>query len=363
MPADTGLITEPACHQEESMSTTAHRAATVPAEWRPRPEDELLHVPFGDESLPWKETWYITLRDDAINANISMHMTVSANRSPATRCSVSVAQGNRSVSEVVRTEGTHNEHTVGNELARLDMVNLSWDSDHELRWRGTLSDVEFDLTLKGKHLAPLWDTMFPGYYATGKTGQVYCHTEQVITAQGTMRWRDGAELPFSGFGWRDRGWGRRKTQLMWNTGWDLLAAVLPDDSVFSVIALRNHEIAADAPMPVAGWWSDEHSLAPCIGGTYHKDDTAYPRRFDLDFLDGRRLTGEQVRRTGTVVTSMQEAEVGPEASGVAASMRDHYAIFRDGDAREFPLFTQNGYIHKVDVFRGARFVYALPPDR
>jgi hypothetical protein len=337
--------------------------ASIPAEWKPKPEDELLHEPFGDASLPWKETFYISLRDDAINANINMHMTVSANRSPNTRAAVGVAQGNSQVIQVCREDGQHSEKSIGNSMTHLEIVNLSWDSDHEIRWVADLDEVSFDLTLKGKHFAPLWDTMFKGFYATGESGQVYCHTEQVITATGTMTWKaDGKELPFTGFGWRDRGWGRRKTQLMWNTGWDLVSAVLPDDSVFSFIALRSHELPEPAPMPVAGWYSDATTLTPLVGGTYYKEATACPMAYDLQFENGLTLKGELVRPTGRVAVAMQEAEVGPESPGVAATMQDYYAMFRDPEGREFPVMTQNGYIHKVDVFRGAQFIRAgVPP--
>src|ERR1700756_1268239 len=140
------------------MSTTLQRPASIPEEWLPRPEDELLHEPFGDDSLPWKETFFLTVRDDAINANINMHMTVSANRPPATRCAVGVAQGNQSIIEVLRSDGTHDDRQIGNELARLEVINLSWDPNHQLRWVGTLPQVDFELTLRGKHFAPLWDT-------------------------------------------------------------------------------------------------------------------------------------------------------------------------------------------------------------
>lgn len=337
--------------------------ASIPAEWKPKPEDELLHEPFGDASLPWKETFYLSLRDDAINANINMHMTVSANRRPDTRAAVGVAQGNHQVIQVCREDGQHSEKSIGNSMTRLEVGHLSWDSDHEVRWVGDLDEVSFDLTIRGKHFAPLWDTMFKGFYATGESGQVYCHTEQVITATGTMTWKaDGKELPFSGFGWRDRGWGRRKTQLMWNTGWDLVSAVLPDDSVFSFIALRSHELPEPAPMPVAGWYSDATTLTPLVGGTYHKQATACPMAYDLQFENGLTLKGELVRPTGRVAVAMQEAEIGPDAPGVAATMQDYYALFRDDQGREFPLFSQNGYIHKVDVFRGAQFIRAgVPP--
>ncbi|MGQ0632825.1 MAG: hypothetical protein ACT4P1_17555 [Sporichthyaceae bacterium] len=335
--------------------------STIPAEWKPKPTDELLHVPFGDESLPWKETFYISLYDHAANANVNMHMTVSANRTPNTRAAVGVTQGNHSVIQVCREDGAHSEKSIGNSMTRLEIVNLSWDSNHEVRWVGELDEVSFDLTLRGKHFAPLWDTMFEGFYARGSddgaSGQVYCHTEQVVVAEGTLTWKaDGKIVPFNGFGWRDRGWGRRKTQLMWNTGWDLVSAVLPDDSVFSFIALRSHELPEPAPMPVSGWYSDATSLSPLVTGWYHKEATACPMAYHLEFDNGVVLDGSVVRPAGRVAVAMQEAEVGPEAPGVAATMQDYYAIFTDASGAEFPVFSQNGYIHKVDVFRGAQFI-------
>ncbi|HEX4107370.1 MAG TPA: hypothetical protein VHX88_04505 [Solirubrobacteraceae bacterium] len=335
--------------------------SSIPPDWHPRPEDELLHEPYGDESFPWKETWFISLCDATIGANLTMHMTRSANRSPSTRCCIAAAQGNRMTDQIVRADGTHDEHHVGNQLSRLENINLSWDSNHKLRWIGTLDDLEFDLILTGQHFAPLWDTMFHGYYATGKTdGQFYCHTEQVIIAEGTLKWKGEKELPFKGIGWRDRGWGRRKTQAMWDSGWDLLAAVMPDESVWSIIALRSHEFSKEEPQPVAGWYSDATSLSPCTGGVYHKDSNMWPRHVELEFLDGHRIVGDQVRRAGTVVTSMQEAEVSPESPGFAASMRDHYAIMADDQGREFLMFSQCGVNHKVDAFRNPQFIYREP---
>ena len=338
-------------------------AYSFPAEWLPRPEDELLHVPFGDESLPWKETFYISVRDDASNANICMHMTVSSNRTPRTRCAVSVLQGSHSTIQVVRSEGTQNDKRIGNELSWLEMVNLSWDSNHELRWIGQLDEVEFDLTLKGQHLAPLWDTMFKGYFATCKTGQVYCHAEQVVTATGFLRWKGGKEVPFSGFGWRDRGWGRRKTELMWNTGWDVVAGILPDSSAFSFMALRSHELPEPAPMPVAGWWTDGATLAPLVGGAYHKEATACPKHIELEFANGHRVVADVVRPTGRVAVAMQESEFGPGAAGIAATMQDYCAIFAEPNGQQFSVWSQNGYVHKVDVFRGAQFIHAGSPPR
>jgi hypothetical protein len=344
------------------MSTIETLPAHVPAEWRPKPQDELLHEPFGDESLPWKETFFITLHDVSNGLSINMHQTVSANRAPDTRQAIGVSQGLRNISVVCREDGTHTDTQIGNSQSRLEMINLSWDSDHELRWVGDTGEASWDLVLKGKHWAPLWDTMFKGFYATGTVdGQVYRHTEQIITATGTIAWAAEQPQQFAGVGWRDRGWGRRKTQLMWNSGWDLMGAVLPDDSVFAIIALRSHELPEPAPQPVAGWWSSADTLTPCVGGYLHKEATAVPLRYELHFENGHRIAAEFVRQSGRVAVAMQESEVGPNAPNWATGFHDLYCVFRDEDGNEFPVFHQQGYVHKVDAFRGAQFIHAGNP--
>ncbi len=334
----------------------------VPKEWLPKPEDEYVHVPTGDESFPWKDTFFVAAHDPSTNACVNMHLTVSANRFPDTRCAVGVSQGNRSVSRVCREDGTHDTKSVGNSLARLEFGNLTWGPDHELRWVADLEEVEFDLTLKGRHWAPLWDTMFKGYYSSGDVdGQFYSHLEQIVTLEGTLRWKDGEPQHFSGFGWRDRGWGRRKTQLMWNSGWDLMSAVLPDGSAFSVIGLRQHELPEPAPMPIAGWWTDGTTLTPLVGGQWHKEATTLPLRYDLEFANGHRIAAEFVRLNGRVQVAMQESEPGPEAPNWAVAMIDMFSTLRDADGNEFPVFSEQGFTHKVDVLRGAQFIHAGNP--
>lgn len=344
--------------------------ASIPAAWKPKPEDELLHVPRGDESLPWKETFFFTLRDPERNTNLAMHMTVSENRSPNTRITLGVAQGNNISLQTCREDGTHNEKQIGNAMARLEIVNLSWDSDHELRFLADNADVSVDLTVKGKHFAPLWDTMFDGFFAKGSAdgsiGQFYSHAEQVVVAEGTITWKnDGQARPFSGFGWRDRGWGRRKTQLMWNTGWDLVGGVLPDDSVFTFMALRSHEIPEPAPLPVAGWFADATTLSPLVGGFYHKEATMAPLEYRLEFENGRVIEAHVVRPTGRMATALQEAEFGvPGMPNITPNMMDWYALMRDPNGNEFEIFTQCATMHRLDVFQGAQFIRpGHPPIR
>ncbi|KLL10046.1 hypothetical protein [Protofrankia coriariae] len=341
-------------------TTTTGYANVVPPAWRPDPSDERLHQPTGDSDWPWKDTWFFSMRDEASNQMLNMHITISANRNPPTRVSVTVADGVHAVTHVRRDEG-HNSHDhVGNSLASLDLVHLSGDSDHELLWHGDLPEVSFEITVRGKHFASYWDEMFPAYYAVGKDGQKYSHYEQVVTGTGWIQWKGRDKVPFDGIGWRDRGWGRRKTEKMFNTGFDLLAGVLPDDSVFSLIALRSHEVAQEAPMPIAGWRSDATTLAPATGGLYWKDAMAWPARLRLDFLDGYHLDATLVRLSPSMQMAWHDAEPEPEGSGLAHAVRDHYAVFSDAEGRPFTLFTQHGYIHKVDVFRGGEFKYVLP---
>ena len=131
-----------------------------------------------------------------------------------------------------------------------------------------------------------------------------------------------------------------------------------------VQAQRSHELPAPAPMPIAGWYSDGQTLTPLVGGYYHKEATAAPKAYHLVFDNGVELHGDLVRPTGRVAVAMQESEVGPEAPNIAATTQDYYAVFRDVAEREFGLFSQNGYIRKVDVFRGGQFIRpGHPPVR
>jgi hypothetical protein len=331
----------------------------VPAAWVPDPADERLHVPEGDPSLPWKDTWYLSLRDEDSDQTLNLHLTISANRTPPVRVGVSAACGGRLTTEVLRDGGLgDDEGGVGNELSSLELVHLSADSDHELRWVGDLPEVTFDITVKGRHHAVNWDTMFAGFYPTGKEGHRYSHYEQLVAGEGWVQWRGEERRPFSGTGWRDRGWGRRKTEKTFNTSIDLVGAVLPDDSVFSLISMRSNEIAADAAMPVAGWRADGRSLVPAVGGTYHKDSMAWPAFLELEFLDGYVLRATTIRRGPSIPTPWHDAE--PEGSGYAHNLRDYYALMQDASGRAFTCFSNYGDVHKVDVLRDTQFLYLDP---
>lgn len=330
----------------------------IPPAWIPAPSDERLHTPTGDPSFPWKDTWYTSMRDEATDQTINMHMTVSENRTPPTRVGISVAQGGKVLTEVQRDEGQNTDDRAGNSLGHLEWIELREDSSHTLRWVGNLSQVSFEITITGKHYASLWDTMFPGYYATGKFGHQYSHYEQLIAGSGWVQWKGQERVPFNGTGWRDRGWGRRKTESTFNTGIDLVGGILPDDSTFSVIALRSNEVPEGDPMPVAGWRSATNTLVPAVAGLYYKDSMAWPARLELKFLDGYEFTAKTVRRASSVAAAWHDAE--PELSGLAHNLRDYYAVMEDGEGREFTCFSNHGNIHKVDVFREGAFKYIEP---
>lgn len=322
----------------------------------PQPEDELVHAPAGDESLPWKDTWYFSLLDEAAGIHLAMHMTVSANRVPDTRVAVGIRDGARERVLVRRVDGTHTAGAIGNDLARLEVVHLSWDSAHELRWCCQADDVAFAISVRGVHFAPDWDAMFPGFNPSGKLGHSYAHTEQVIRGEGWIRWRGEERRPVTGFGWRDRGWGRRKTEATFGSGYDLVGGILPDGSAFAFQAMRNIETAQAERQPVAGFLTDERSLVPAVGGIYYKDSMSFPARLDLEFADGRRVTGNQVRRLSTLGTPFHEAE--PERSGIAHGARDYYAALVDPGGAEFAVFSNEGHMLRADVTRDARFFSA-----
>jgi hypothetical protein len=325
------------------------------------PEDERLHTPVGDESLPWKETFYFSAYDETAGIHLAMHMTISANRSPDTRVAIGVRDRGHEAVVIRREDGKSRGDILGNSLAWLEIVNLSWDSNHELRWRAEAGEFSFDLKVTGVHLAPNFNAMFPDVYPSGRSGFTYSHTEQLIRLEGTLRWADGTERAVNAFGWRDRGWGRRKSELTFGTGWDLLGAILPDGTVFAFTAMRNVEHGEDAPLPAYGFHSDSETIVPAVGGRYWKDSMCFPFLLDLEFAGGRRVTGHQVRRVSTLGVPMHEAE--HEHLAIAVAGRDYYAVLEDPDGNEFCVFSTAGHGILADVTRNAKFFYdpALVP--
>ena len=321
--------------------------------WRPDPSDELLHQPRGDESLPWKDTWYFSLVDADAQVHLAMHMTVTAGQH--TR----VAVGMRDLagqSLAVRTEAGHADSgSIGNSLARLDIENLSWDGDHRLRWTANTPEFEFDVTVRGVHFAPLFDTMFPGVNPIGVDGYSYSHTEQVITGDGVVKRQQGPERRISAMGWRDRGWGRRVNELAFGTGYDLVAGILPDGSAFALSAMRNVEHAPDAPLPIYGFLTDAAGAVPAVGGIYFKDSMSYPARLGLEFAGGRRIDAEQVGHLSTLSVPFHDAQ--PERFGIAVNARDYYAAMADPTGSTFAVFSNEGHAMRSDVTGGGRFFH------
>lgn len=320
-----------------------------------KPDDELPHAPEGDETLPWKDTWYFSIWDPASGTHVAMHMTVSANRSPDTRVAVGLRSGAHERVVVCREQGRRSRDAVGNRLAWIEPVHLSWGADHALRWRCQSEEFDFDLDIRGVHLAPDFHALFPGANPSGKLGHSYSHTEQVIRAEGRVRWKGEGETRISGFGWRDRGWGRRKNDVTFATGYDLVAAILPDGSAFAFTAMRNIEHGPDAPVAVYGFRADAQNVTPATEGVYFKDSQSFPSHLDLVFADGSRVTGDRVRLGSTLGTPFHDAE--PELSGIAVAARDHYAVFATPGGQAFGVFSNEGHAHRANVTRDGKFFH------
>lgn len=325
------------------------------AELRCKPEDEFPHVPQGDDSLPWKDTWYFSAWDADADLHLAMHMTVSANRRPDTRVAIGARLNGRERVVVCREDGYRDERRVGNRLAGIEALHLSWDAQHRLRWHGETAELAFDLVVTGLHLAADFHALFPGVNPSGQQGHSYSHTEQVIRAEGRVQWKAEPERAFKGLGWRDRGWGRRKNDLTFATGYDLVAALLPDGSAFALSAMRNVEHAADAPLPVYGFHATAATISPAIGGIYYKDSLSFPTELDLQFADGSCVRGRQLAPGSTLGTPFHDAE--PQLSGIAVAARDAYARFADAEGRPFIVFSNEGHAHRANVTRDAKFFY------
>jgi hypothetical protein len=320
------------------------------------PEHERLHTPVGDESLPWKDTFYFSALDEPARIHVGMHMTISANRTPDTRIAVGVRDGGRERVVVRRETGVNTDERLGNSLAHIELVHISWDEHHRLRWVCACDEFSFDLTVAGIALAPNFNAMFPDVYPAGdKSGYCYSHTEQLIRAMGTLRWADGTERAVAATGWRDRGWGRRKTEMTFGVGWDLLGGVLPDGTTFAFTAMANVDHDPGAPLPAYGFHRDGTEIVPAVGGRYLKDSLSFPYAVDLEFAGGRHVVGRQVRRASQLGVPIHEAE--HDRAPIAVVACDYYAVLADPKGKEFPVFSNQGHSILADVTRSARFFY------
>jgi hypothetical protein len=336
---------------------TSTHVTGVPAAWVPRPSDEFLHRRDGDSALPWKETWFVGAYDLANGFALSLHMTISPERAEDTRVAVAVRLGALEALEVCVEAGLDDHDVFGNTLAQLHVVRSSWNSDHELGLVGAVDGCSFDLTLSGHHWATLWDTMFPGFYQSGRSSShSYGHAEQSLAFSGTVGWADGEPTAVSGWGWRDRGWGRRRSTSSFSAGYDMVNGVLADGGVFTLMAFRNPDLPVDAPLPLGGWYSDESTLVPAVAGTFWKDSVGWPERVDLSFSDGRTLRSRMHRRHFSIAVPFHDAA--HELVSAGHGIRDYFAEMVDSDGAVFPVHANSGHLHLANVTASSTFVFA-----
>jgi hypothetical protein len=342
-------------------AVSSTNVAGVPAAWVPRASDEFLHQPDGDPGMPWKETWFVGAYDLANGFALSLHMTVSPERPDDTRVAVAVRLGARE-GLGVRTEAGCSDHDVfGNSLAQLRVVHSSWNSDHELQLVGDVDGCSFDLVLRGNHWATLWDTMFPGFYQSGQTSShSYGHAEQSLSFSGTVGWSGAEPTAVDGWGWRDRGWGRRRSTSSFSAGYDMVDGVLADGGVFTLMAFRNPDLPADSPLPLGGWYSNDSTLVPAVSGTFWKDSIGWPERIELTFADGRAFRSRLHRRHFSIAVPFHDAA--HELVSAAHGIRDYFGELIDSDGAVFPMHANSGHMHVANVTASSTFVFADPAE-
>lgn len=336
--------------------TAAPLRTRTPTAWLPRPTDEFLHAVTGDPALPWKETWFVNVCDLGAGFALSLHLTVSPERSPSTRVAIAARLGGRETVEVRVAAAVPGDDVFGNELAELRALHSSFDSAHRLRLVGRTAECSFDVELRGQHSATLWSTMFPGFYQSGDASEhSYDHIEQSLTFAGRFGWDGEEPVEVSGTGWRDRGWGRRRSTSSFAAGYDMVNGALADGSVFTLMAFRNPDLGAAEPLPLGGWFADAATLTPAVAGRFWKDSIGWPTNVDLKFADGRSLELTLRQRHFSIAVPFHDAahDVVPAAHGI----RDFFATFTDGDGRPATVHANSGHLHLANVTASARFVY------
>lgn len=338
--------------------TTAHLA--VPVRWLPRPEDEFLHPHVGNSAFPWKETWFVNVHDLAAGFALSLHLTVSPERSPSTRVAIAARLGARETVQVLVADAAPGDGVFGNALAELQVLHSSFDSDHRLRLVGRTEECSFDVELRGQHWATLWSTMFPGFYQAGEASEhSYDHIEQSLTFSGRFAWDGEGPVAVAGTGWRDRGWGRRRSTSSFAAGYDMVNGALADGSVFTLMAFRKPDLTPADPLPLGGWFADASSLTPAVAGRFWKDSIGWPTNLDLTFANGRSLELTLRQRHFSIAVPFHDAahDVVPEAHGI----RDFFATFADADGNPATVHANSGHLHLANVTAASRFIYDPVP--
>lgn len=336
--------------------TTADLRA-VPREWVPNPSDEFLHELVGDAALPWKETWFVNVHDLDAGFALSLHMTISPEKTPSTRVAIAARLGARETVQVAVGDRAPGEAVFGNAMASLEVVHSSFDSAHHLRLVGRTDDCSFSFDVRGHHWATLWSTMFPGFYQSGSdSSHSYDHVEQSVTFAGQFAWHDEAPVEVSGGGWRDRGWGRRRSTSSFSAGYDMVNGALSDGSVFTLMAFRNPDVPIDAPLPLSGWLSSPDTLTPAVSGRFWKDSIGWPTHVDLTFADGRAIELTLRQRRFSIAVPFHDAahEVIADAHGI----RDYFATFTDADGALATVHANSGHMHLANVTANAQFLWA-----
>jgi hypothetical protein len=139
----------------------------------------------------------------------------------------------------------------------------------------------------------------------------------------------------------------------------MVNGVLPNGGVFTLMAFRNPDIRADAPLPLGGWYTDRAALTPAIDGRFWKDSTGWPSVVDLTFADGTAFRSTLKRRLFSIAVPFHDAV--PELAPEAHSIRDYFAEFEDEDGQTFPVHANSGHMHLANVTANARFVTADAP--
>lgn len=324
----------------------------------PAPEDEMPHVPSGlNDELPWKDTYWFGFRDDTADVTAAVHLTVSANRQPGLRATVSLRRGREQVQRTVLVVPERTADSVGCPLVTLKVLDGTWDTRKHLVLTIDTGEVSGTFELRGRHFGPNLALLCPGLIPSASSVQLAAHVEQGLAVTGHLDWA-GDRIAFNGYGHRDRSWGYRKSDGMSLMGYVFAGLHLPDATI-GFLSWQDPSATSADPLPIGVWIADDSGVRAAVDGWYRRQPDGRPDSCGFHLPDGSVIEVARLQPTAEVFYAYHEPEFDGPAIGTLC-LDQHVK----GESLRGPVqgLFNHGMPFMADVLRNARFCAASGPQ-
>ena len=322
----------------------------------PSASDEFPHRPPADDrGLPFKDTWYFGLHDHTRDVSLAVHLTLSPNRSPGLRTTLSARWGRRRLQRTLYGVPSLGGDTVSGELVSLRIVDPAWTPAKRLVLSVHCGDLVGEIELAGRFYGSNAAVLTPGMIPTGAGLFDLGHAEQACTATGRLTW-SGESTEVDAYAYRDRSWGLRRSEYATAAGFTFSQIHLPD-ATCGLLGWQHPDSTSNDPMPVGAWRSDAGGIAAATGGASLRGSAGITEALRLEFPGGVTVDLRNGRQLAEVFFTSHEPDMA--GSGMGTMYWDQHLAF---DSEQGPAFgvCNFGVPFPAEVFRSSVFCHAEP---